>query len=1265
MIAFFLDKKLMVLLLISFLIVAGILTAPFDWTISDLPNFPVPVDAIPNIGENQQIVFTEWKGRSPQDIEDQISYPLSAVLLGIPGVKSIRSSSMFGFSSIYVIFEDHVDFYWSRSRILEKLSSLPANTLPEGVRPTLGPDATALGQVFWYTLEGYGEKGRATGGWDLHELRSIQDWQVRYELMSVPGVAEVASVGGFVQEYQVEVNPQALRLYGIDLGTVARALRRSNSDVGARTIEMNRVEYVIRGLGLVDEIEDLQEAVVRVENNSPIRIADLAKVSLGPALRRGALDKGGSEAVGGVVTVRYGANPLEVIQGIKKKIESFSSSLPSREIERVKADGSVEKLVSQVKIVPFYDRSEVIYETLGTLGNALYNQILITIIVIVLIMMNIRTSVLVSGLLPLAVLIVFILMKLFAVDANVVALSGIAIAIGTMVDMGIVLSENISKKLEEADEEQDSQQIVLEASQEVAPAVFTAVATTVISFLPVFTMQASEGKLFRPLAFTKTFALIAAIFVALTLIPALAHLLLSKSFKSSGKLLKYSSHALILLTVALVFYALTKHWMPLSIELGFFRNLIFVSSLTLGLLLLLKGFHYIYGDLLDFFLEHKLTFFTLPLFCLLFGASVWIGLEDLLFFLPDSLRNTRAFQWAEEKFPGLGKEFMPDLDEGSYLLMPTTMPHASIGEAIDILALQDQAINALPEVELAVGKIGRVKSPLDPAPISMVETVINYYPEYISDRSGNPRRFKYDADAVEIFKDESGHPLPAPDGKSYKVRGKFLRKDGELIEDEEGRPFRLWRPPLDPSLNPGREEWKGIESPDDIWKEILRVSKVPGVTSAPKLQPIAARLVMLQSGMRAPMGVKVLGKGKSSLEELEAFALKVEDALKELPSVKAKSVTADRVVGKPYLEFEIDRQAIARYGLDIEDVQSIIRMAIGGKRVSSTIEGRERYGIVLRYQREFRDNAKRLLKVLVPTPGGAQIPLEELLEDQEISYRRGPRVIKSEDGSLVSYVLFDKVKGKAEVEVVEEASKHLNSLLKEGQLALPPGMSYEFAGSYEQQVRSEKRLQLILPLALFLIFIILYMQFKRVSTTLIVFSGIAVAWSGGFIMIWLYSQGWFLDLDFFGKNLRDLFQMQSINLSVAVWVGFLALFGIATDDGVLMASYLDQSFEKNEAQSKIAIRAATKEAALRRIRPCLMTTATTLLALLPVLSSTGKGSNIMLPMAIPCFGGMALELLTTFVVPVLYCTIRELGWNIDYSVSSSPSKETGQAQSNQ
>ncbi len=1221
-IKFLIENKLVALLILLLFIGWGVINAPFKWDIEFLPTNPVAVDAIPDIGENQQIVFTKWEGRSPQDIEDQVTYPLTTSLLGIPGVKTVRSSSMFGFSSIYIIFEEDIEFYWSRSRILEKLNSLPSGLLPDGVNPTLGPDATGLGQIFWYTLEGRDEEGNVTGGWDLHELRSIQDYYVKYALSSSKGVSEVASIGGYVQEYQIDVNPELMRQYNISLQQVVKAVKESNEDIGAQTTEINNAEYLVRGLGYIKSIADIESAVITSENFTSIRIKDIAKVTLGAKTRRGILDKEGAEVVGGVVVARYGANPLEVISKVKEKINEIASGLPTKKLN----DGRV----SQLTIVPFYDRTELIEETLSTLNEALTLEVLITILVIIVMVFNVRASILISGLLPVSVLMVFIGMKAFGVEANIVALSGIAIAIGTMVDVGVILCENIIRHLEQHSNKLLINTIVYNATTEVSGAIITAVMTTVISFIPVFTMIGAEGKLFRPLAFTKTFALIAAIIVALFLIPPFAASIF-KTRKTTDRI-KYTINGLlilvgifglfygnwfafiligfgvisilvlqnkttsifgerinIILTILIIVGLLAEHWQPLGVERSIFLNVLFVGGICFGILGVFSLFQKYYATILNWALANKLLFLSIPLTVLICGILIF--------------RNT-------------GKEFMPSLNEGSFLLMPTSMPHSGVEENKRVLEQLDMAVASIPEIKTVVGKAGRTESALDPAPMSMYENVILYKPEYILNEEGKRQRFKVDEEGNYLTK--NGNVVVNPNIKKRKIQDVLFSEinSEDLIEDEGGEFYRSWRP--------------NIKSPDDIWNEIVKVTKLPGVTSAPKLQPIETRLVMLQTGMRAPMGIKVKGQ---DLKQIESFGIALESVLKEVEGVKKEAVFADRIVGKPYLLIDIDREKIARYGISIQSVQEVLKIAVGGMPLTQTVEGRERYGIRVRYPRELRSSPSDLENIYIPISKESSIPLSEVAE---IRYEQGPQVIKSEDTFLIGYVLFDKKENYAEVNVVEEAQKVIQSKINSGELIVPKGVSYQFTGTYENQLRAEKTLSFVVPLALAIIFLILYFQFRSVSTSLMVFTGIAVAFAGGFIMIWLYGQDWFLNFSIFGKNLRELFQMHPINLSVAVWVGFIALFGIATDDGVVMATYLKQSFEKKQPQNIQGIREAALDAGSKRIRACLMTTATTVLALLPVLTSTGRGSDIMIPMAIPSFGGMIIDITSYFIVPVLY-----------------------------
>lgn len=1162
-IGYFLHNRIITAIVLIVIILGGLATAPFNWHAGIIPRNPVAVDAIPDIGDNMQIISTDWMGRSPKDVQEQVTYPLTTALLGIPGVKTVRSTSMFGMSFIYIIFNDNVEFYWSRSRILEKLNSLPSGLLPDGVKPTLGPDATALGQIYWYTLEGRNPKtGKPTGGWDPQELRTIQDYYVRYQLASAEGVSEVASVGGFVKEYQVDLNPEAMRAYGLNLVQIMQAVKNSNIDVGAGTMEINRAEYSIRGLGYIKKLKDLEEAAITGRNGIPVRVKDVATVSFGPGDRRGGLDKEGQEAVGGVVVARNGSNPMDVINNVKAKIAEMQSGM----LEKTLKDGTV----SKVTVVPFYDRTRLIKETIGTLESSLEHEILICIIVVLILVLNLRGSIVIASMLPLAVLTTFIIMKITGVEANIVALSGIAIAIGVMVDVGVVFMENVVRHLNRHPDARGKtlEEIILLSVSEVSGAVMTGMGTTIISFLPVFAMQAQEGKMFHPLAFTKTFALLSALLLSLMMLPTLAYWIFSlripkqwamKLFRHKQphyiRFRKYhlrTNMALMFIVVVAAIFQLSRMWLPLGPQNGTLLNLLFVAGivgivLTLLWLLVLK-----YEQILRWCLDNRWKFIGIPILTIAGGSAIWM--------------NT-------------GSEFMPTLDEGTFMLMPTSMPHSGIEENIRNCKLLDRRIKAIPEVESVVGKWGRAESALDPAPIQMYETTINYKPEYRLDDSG--RR----------------------------------------IRDKNGDYIRQWRPE--------------IKSEDDIWNEIVKVTNLPGLTGSPKLQPIATRQVMLSTGMKAPMGLKIYGPDLASIEQT---GLQMERALREVSDIHSSSVYYDRSEGAPYIEIEPDREKLGRYGIQMGTVQSVIETAVGGMAEGNTVEGRERFPIRVRYARELRDNPEELGHILVPASDGSQIPLEQLAT---FHFVKGATMIQSENTFLVGYITFDKAGNKAEVDVVSNARKHIDNLVANGKIKLPKGVTYHFTGTYEQQIHAAKRLRIVIPIALMLIFLILYFQFKSVTASMIHFSGVFVAFAGGFILMWLYGQEWFMNFNIAGVNMRNLFGMEQINLSVAVWVGFIALFGVATDDGVLMGTYIHQVFRKRRPETREAIREAVIEAGKKRVRPAVMTTATTLIALLPVLSSKGKGADIMVPMSIPTFGGMLIQTMTMFVVPVLQCWWRE------------------------
>lgn len=1188
-----LENKVLVLAVYVFLILTGVFVAPFAFDIPGIARKPLAVDAIPDIGEKQQIVFTEWMGRSPKEVENQITYPLAASLQGTPGVKTIRSYSYFGASFIYVIFEDRENFYDTRSRLLEKLS-VTKGKLPEGVTPVLGPDATGLGQIFWYTLEGE--------GFSLAELRSFQDWNLRYALQACAGVSEVASIGGFTREYQIDVDPEKLRLFRIPLEMVQEAVRDSNIDVGAMTIDVNHVEYMIRGLGTIRSVSDIEGIPLRAEGMRPLRVKDVARVSLGPAFRRGILDKAGRETVGGVVVARYGANPMEVIEGVKAKLAELKPQLP----EKILADGRVSKL----RVEPFYDRSVLIQETLHTLKKSLEEEILITIIVILVMIFHFRVSFLISLILPLGVLITFVLMKVFGVESNVMSLSGIAIAIGAMVDMGIITLENLTKVMRESNGESSPREIIVRSAAEVGPAILTSSLTIIASFLPIFWLTGAEGKLFTPLAWTKTFAISASVVLALTLLPILAEFVLFKrknapQFLSllllagliasvvfavwihlglgiliaiyflsrlvlprlSEELRKKAERGVNALWILVALLVLAFSWMPLGYDHGYLTNALLVVAVVLGFLGFFWFLYQSYEKILRYFLARKKTFLAIPSLIAVLGLFSWLGWERLFSFIPKALPNSwgtalsasSPWQGLSKIFPGLNREFMPPLDEGSFLYMPTTMPHASVAEVSEVLRLLDARLKSIPEVESVVGKAGRVDSALDPAPLSMIETMVSYKPKFARDP-----------------------------------------KTGKMV--------RQWRP--------------GIETTEDIWRELSALGEIPGLTGAPKLQPIAARIVMLQTGLRAPMGVKIKGP---TLEKIEEAGRLIEEKLKSVEGIESAAVIADRVVGTPYLEIIPDRVKLALYGMTIGRFQENLEIAVGGKAATTVLESRERLSVRVRYEREKRDLLETLDELPFPLPGGLYLPLSQLAE---IRYAKGPMVIKGEDSFLVSYVLFDKKKSVGEVEAVEKAGAFLEHEKKNGRLVLPEGVSYVFTGNYENQVRSQKTLRVLIPLVLLLIFFIFFLQLRNVFYSAFIFTSVLTAFAGGMLLLDLFAREWFSSFP-------------PMALSVAVWVGFLALFGVASNDGVVMGTYLRDVFVSRKAASLQEVRELVVLAGKRRVLPSLMTTATTTIALLPILTSKGRGSDLMVPMAVPILGGMLVSLVSIYIVPVLVSIYEE------------------------
>ena len=1090
----------------------------------------MPVDAIPDIGEKQVIVFADWPGRSPQDVDNQVTYPLTTSLTGTPGVKTIRSMSGFGFSMVFVIFKDDVDYYWARSRVIERMN-IAQQRLPADVVPVMGPDATALGQVFWYTVEGE--------GFDLAELRSIQDWYLRYQLNAVEGVSEVASIGGFVKQYQIDVHPDKLRAHRVTLFDVYEAVRKANIDVGAKVLEKNGLEFFIRGVGFIKSTEDLEKVVIRQEQGTPIQLKHVASVTLGPDFRRGALDKGGVEAVGGVVLMRYGENPQHVVEKVKAQIKQLEAGLPQKTL----ANGRI----SKVRVVPFYDRTDIVNETIDTLKSALSEEALMAGIVILIFLLHLRSTAAVLVTLPLSVCLCFILMFAFGVDSNIMSLAGLAIAIGDVADMGIIMTENIYRHIATGDPKKSHFQKVYDGATEVGGAIVTAVSNTIVSFIPVFFLLGQEGKLFRPLAFTKTFAIGASVILALTVVPLICYYLFQpvkwsrstvwKIALSMGIASVFATHAIFMWALAGSHYS---GW-PMSIVVGVIVVLAVVRMTRERFLPMEENpvsrkISRVYVPALRWVLDNKKTFMIAPLIILASGLWIWRG---------------------------IGREFMPPLDEGSFLYMPSLLPQGGLGPAIEVNAKQDMAIATVPEVESVVAKLGRAETALDPAPIGMMESII------------------------------------------------ILKPEDEWRQIPVQRWFSNWPGWLKAPLAWTAPEHRQITK-NEILTELQEKTAIPGVLPT-FLQPIQTRLIMLQTGFRAMMGVKIYG---GDLGEIERLGLQIESLLKEVPG--ATDIIADRIVGKPYLEFHIDRDRIARYGVNIRDVQDVIEVAIGGMNLMESVEGRERYPIRVRYLREFREDIPELEKILVPTSSGAQIPLAQVVTIKSVL---GPQEIKGERGLLVGYVTMN-TRDRDEVSVVEDAEKLLQAALKDGRLKLPAGYYWEWSGQFENQVRATKRMQILVPICIAIMFVSLYLGFRRKWIAPVIFIDVIVSLAAGFLLLPLWDA----------------------NLSVAVWVGFLVLLGVVDDDSVVLSTYLEDIFDSKEMQSVADIRESVVQAGLKRIRANLMTIATTVFGLMPVFWATGRGADIMQPIALPSLGGMAVSLVTMFIVPCLFSAIEEWKW---------------------
>jgi Cu(I)/Ag(I) efflux system membrane protein CusA/SilA len=1034
--------------------------------------YQTPVDAIPDLSENQVVVFADWPGRSPQEVEDQVTYPLSVNLQGLAGVKTVRANSMFGFSLVTIIFDDKIDNYFARSCVLERLNYL-GSQLPAGVTPQLGPDATGLGWVYQYYLD-VDPKKSPNGGYDLGQLRATQDWFVRYQLNSVHGVAEVATVGGFVRQYQIEVSSLKMRDRNVTLQTVMDAVKQSNLNVGGKVIEENGMEFVVRGIGLVKSAGDLENIVLQQNNGLPVYLKDVANVQIGGDFRRGALDIDGHEAVGGIVVMRTGENAMRVIRDVKAKIEQISPSLPPG-----------------VSIKSFYDRSELISRTLDTLKHALTEEAVLVTLVIIIFLFHFRSILIVTLPLPLSILFSFILMNQFGITSNIMSLSGIAIAIGVLVDAGIVMAENAIRHCERAEKKKGSRlnkaeslQITLEAAQQVGRPIFFAMIIIILAFVPVFALSGQEGKLFHPLAFTKTFAMLGSTILAITLVPVLCATFIRGPFHSED------SNPLMKVLLA------------------------------------------IYNPILDLALRFRKTVLGLALICLIAALALAFGVPRPLI----EKFSTFNPQLAAKLPHGMGSEFMPTLNEGSLLFMPVLLPSTSLTEVKRIMAWQDAVIKQTPEVESVGGKLGRSETATDPAPVEMIETTIMLKPES-QWRAG-------------------------------------MTKEKLIAELEE------------------------------------KLSRMPGYIPG-FLQPIENRILMISTGIRAQVGIKILG---DNLDELQKKAFEVERVVRTIPG--AVGVAASRTQGKPYLDIEADRVAMAHHGLRAQDILDVVEAGIGGVNVSTAIQGRERIPIQVRLERDDRDDIERLGDISVPVGDGKFVPLGQVAT---ITREVGPSEIASENGRLRVFVQAN-VEGRDLAGFVQETQARIAK-----EVSLPPGMTIELSGQYENQIRAQKTLQVIVPAALFVIFILLYIVYHSFKEAAHVILAVPFALTGGVFLQW-----WL-----------------GYNFSVAVWVGYIALFGTAIQTGVVMVVYLDEAVKKKMAElgdkfSRADLSQAVKDGARLRLRPKVMTVATIVAGLLPILWSTRTGAEVMKPLATPVIGGMVSSLVHILIVtPVIFLWLRE------------------------
>jgi copper/silver efflux system protein len=1136
------NNRFMVILATLFIIVAGVLSM-----------INTPLDAIPDLSDVQVIVYTEFPGQAPEVVEDQVTYPLTTAMLSVPFAKVVRGYSFFGYSFVYLIFEDGTDLYWARSRVMEYLNFV-SGRLPDGVTPSLGPDATGVGWAYEYVLKD------TAGKTDLQELRSIQDWFVRYELTAVPGVSEVASIGGYVKQYQVEVDPNKLASYNISIQKIKKAIKRSNSDVGGKLLEMGETEFMVRGLGYIKSVEDIKKIVVSFDKKgTPILLKDIANIHIGPELRRGILEwNGKGEAVGGVVIMRYGENALEVIKRVKQKLKDLEKGLP---------DGVV--------ILPGYDRSSLIERAVSTLKTKLTEEMLVVAIICIIFLLHFRSAFVAIFTLPVGILMSFLIMYPLGVNANIMSLGGIAIAIGVMVDASIVLVENAHKHLERDRGRKSHTQIIIDASKEVGPALFFSLLIITISFLPVFSLGEQSGRMFRPLAYTKTTAMAASSLLAITIIPVLMTFFVKENpidpTLSKKKKLKLWIAAIAGPPSAVVFAGLAGLTLPdLSLVVAFGVSIFLYFCLCSQKIISEK--------------RNPVARFLIKLYLPIIKVVLkWKKLTVLAALIAIGIT------WYP--ITHVGSEFMPPLNEGDLLYMPTTLPGISITKAKELLQQTDKIIMRFPEVKTTFGKIGRAETSTDPAPLSMIETVITLKPEVEYEMFEKKRFF---SSWPGWLKKPLTWILPEH------VKGDILH---EWRKKKIDRFFSNWPDILKRPLKWLLPEERYItinELADDLDKAV----RFPGLTNAWTL-PIKTRIDMLSTGIKTPVGIKIMGPDLAILAEIGE---KLEANLKNLPGTL--SVFAERVTGGNYLDFTINRDNIARYGLLVQDIQDIIKTAIGGMNVTYTVEGLERYPVNLRYNRELRDNIDMIKRVMVPTPSGTQVPLTQLAA---ISIHKGPAGIKSENSKRTAWVYVD-IKDVDVGTYVKNAKQLVNEMVK-----LPAGYSIIWSGQFEYMEKARKTLNVIVPVTLLVIFLLLFIHFGNIIEVIIVMASLPFALLGGIWLIYL--------LDY--------------NMSVAVGVGFIALAGLATETGIVMLVYLDEVFTRKkkseEMNSSTDLHESIIEGAVERVRPLIMTVATTLIGLLPVMYGTGAGSQIMKRIAAPMVGGLiSSTVMTLIIIPVIY-----------------------------